>query len=82
MTTATIKPQFPELTRSNGRLYGERGAFENYKRALAGLPPLELDPNRKIELVPAKQIAKELGFGRRTLGRRIAITGEAVGGAK
>jgi hypothetical protein len=67
--TADVK--FPALIRQNGRLYGERGALENYKRLLAELPPLNLDPNRPVELIPAKQIAAEMGFGRRTLGRRI-----------
>ena len=76
--TKTVK--FPILTRQNGRLYGLRHEFEAYKRELAGLPPLQLDPNRPVELVPATQIAAELGFGRRPLGRRIAKRekGEAV----
>jgi hypothetical protein len=58
--TADVK--FPALIRQNGRLYGERGALENYKRLLAGLPPLNLDPNRPVELIPAKQIAAEDGL--------------------
>jgi hypothetical protein len=71
----TTDVKFPALIRQNGRLYGERGAFENYKRLLAGLPPLNLDANRPVELIPAKQIAAEMGFGRRTLGRRIKEQG-------
>jgi hypothetical protein len=78
----TSTAQFPALIRQNGRLYGERGALENYKRVLAGMPPLNLDPNRPVELVPAKQIAAELGFGRRTLGRRIAVNVKADASAQ
>ena len=64
--------QFPEPVRLNGRLYFHRAALENHKRALLGLDPLPADANAKIELVPAPDAAAEFGFGRRTLGRRIA----------
>jgi hypothetical protein len=49
----------------------ERFAIENYKRALIGLPPLKRDSEEPIKLVTAKQLADELPFGRRTLGRRV-----------
>jgi hypothetical protein len=64
------KPNFPSPRRINGRLYWERGEIEDYKRALLGLPPAERGPT--LELVPASVLGRELGVGRRTLGRRIA----------
>jgi hypothetical protein len=75
--------KFPEPVRQNGRLYFVDCAMENYKRSLAGLPPLPADPHAKIRLLPASEVAADLGVGRRTLGRRIAkqdnvATGEAV----
>ena len=60
----------PDYIRQEGRIYFTRTDIENYKRALAGLPPQESDG--PIILVPAPQFAAELGFHRRTLGRRIA----------
>ena len=68
MTTLT---DFPAPIRHAGRLVWERHGIENYKRALIGLPPLERDPEEPIKLVTAKQLAEELPFGRRTLGRRV-----------
>ncbi len=79
------KPQMPAPTKINGRIFYERHGTENYKRALLGLPPLERDPRAPIELVPANIFAAELGFHRRTLGRRIleaqraAASDEAAG---
>jgi hypothetical protein len=64
-------PDFPTPTRIRGRLFFDRHAFENFKRKLLGLEPLERDPKAVIELVPAGQAATELGRHRRTLGRRI-----------
>ncbi len=67
------KPEanFPTPTRIRGRLFFERVAIENYKRALLGLPLLERDPREPIELVSAIQVAEEFGRHRRTIGRRI-----------
>ena len=64
--------EFPAPRKLNGRLYWDRFEIENYKRALLGLPPLERSTSTPIELITAAQITKEVGFGRRTLGRRIA----------
>ena len=63
---------FPDPVRLNGRLYWHREAIENHKRSLLGLPPLPADSGAKIELVSASDVAAEFGFGRRTLGRRLA----------
>jgi hypothetical protein len=60
---------FPPAIRQNGRLYFIRDQIENHKLALAGLPPKP--PSGVIELVPAGQVAREFGFHRRTLGRRV-----------
>lgn len=65
-------PEFPTPTRIRGRLFFDRHSFENYKRRLLGLPPLERDPKAPIELVPANRVSEELGRNRRTIGRRIA----------
>ena len=64
-------PKMPAPTQINGRLYFERHAWENHKRLILGLPPLDRDPKAPIVLVPAGQAAKELGRSRRTLDRRI-----------
>jgi len=68
-TLSTRNARFPSPIKQNGRLYFFRRQLEEYKRALAGLPP---EPWNGIdELVPATLAAREFGFGRRTLGRRI-----------
>ena len=67
----SIPIDFPAPFRLNGRLMWDRHEAENYKRALIGLAPLERDPNAPIKLITAKQLAEELPFGRRTLGRRV-----------
>jgi hypothetical protein len=64
-------PEFPAPYRLNGRLVWDRFQVENHKRELIGLAPLERDPNTPIIFVNAKQIAAELPYGRRTLGRRV-----------
>jgi hypothetical protein len=69
----------PAHIRQAGRLYFTRTDIENYKRALAGLPPQEADG--PVILVPAPQFAAELGFHRRTLGRRIAESQQASAAA-
>ncbi len=68
--SATV--EFPEPIRRNGRLYFVDRAIENYKRALAGLPLLPEDPTAPIKFRTAADVAADFGFGRRTLGRRIA----------
>ena len=66
------KVEFPAPFRHGGRLVWDRLAIENHKRALMGLPLIERDPQAPIVLVTAKQLATELPYGRRTLGRRVA----------
>ncbi|MDE3176807.1 MAG: hypothetical protein KGM15_11955 [Pseudomonadota bacterium] len=65
-----IKQEFPAPVIINGRLFFEWLAVENHKRALLGLLELPRDPNAPVRLIPAKVVASEFGFGRRTLGRR------------
>lgn len=61
---------FPRPVRQNGgRMFFIRGELENYKLALAGLPPRS--PSEIIEFVPATKVAAEFGFNRRTLGRLV-----------
>jgi hypothetical protein len=64
----------PKPVSQNGRLYFWRSQLEAYKRELAGLPPLDNPSTTIDELVPAAQAAREFGFGRRTLGRRLQAT--------
>jgi len=68
---------FPQPFRSNGRLYWRRSELEAYKQALirqatgaTGDP--EPVRNDVESFVSAETVTKEFGFGRRTLGRRIA----------
>ena len=68
---------FPQPFRSNGRLYWRRSELKAYKQALirqatgaTGDP--EPVRNDVETFVTAEQVTKEFGFGRRTLGRRIA----------
>jgi hypothetical protein len=77
MSTA---PEVPAPYRHFGRLMWDRREIENYKRALMGLAPLERDPNAPIVFVTAKQLAEELPYGRRTIGRRVKgrVQGEAA----
>jgi hypothetical protein len=62
---------FPAPFRHGGRLVWDRHDIENYKRSLMGLAPVERDPQAPIVFVTAKQLADELPYGRRTLGRRV-----------
>jgi hypothetical protein len=72
--------EFPEPIRQNGRLYFVDRVIENYKRKLAGMPALPDDPTAPIKLRPASEVAADFGFGRRTLGRRIAKRSDEANG--
>ena len=61
--------QFCKPVDQNGRLYFFRSDVERYKRELANLPVMAFEG--VDTLVPAAQLALELGVGRRTIGRRI-----------
>ena len=65
------QPCIPRPRRNNGRLFFVRHELENYKRQLLGLEPISELP-AVIELVSANEVSRELGYTRRTLGRRIA----------
>ncbi len=70
--------KFPTPLRLHGgRLYWRRSALEAYKRALiraagGNVAEPETNPAEPEIFVHADQVAKEFGFGRRTLGRRVA----------
>jgi hypothetical protein len=72
------EPEFPQPFRQNGRLFWLRSKLEAYKAELvAWALGIEVAPRDNVnpvieEFVPAEKVAKELGFTRRTLGRRIA----------
>jgi hypothetical protein len=67
----SILPTFPAPYRHAGRLMWDRHEVEQYKRSLMGLQPVERSPDVPITFVTAKQLAAELPYGRRTLGRRV-----------
>jgi hypothetical protein len=61
----------PEPVRLNNRLFFERHKIEAYKRKLIGVEEKEFADPPIIELIPAAEVARELGHTRRTLGRRL-----------
>lgn len=71
MSAENVKAELPAPYRRGGRLYFDRHEFENFKRQMIGLAPLERDPSKPIEFIPAPQAATELPYGRRTLGRLV-----------
>ena len=72
-----MSQKFPIPVKQNGRLYFWRSQLETHKRQLAGLPPLDSLGMVDV-LVLAAQVASEFGFGRRTLGRRVAESEQAA----
>jgi|SRR5271166_283014 len=69
-------PRFPNVVSVNGRGYMLRSQLNDYKSALQaaslGLPAPPATPAPQPDpFVPLKQVALELGVGRRTIGRRI-----------
>ena len=73
----TNEPDFPLPIRMRGRLFWRRSELEHYKHklmaaAVGGAPEHRTDHDQIEIFVPAEQVAREFGFGRRTLGRRIA----------
>jgi hypothetical protein len=69
------QPRLPDIIWQRHRGYMLRSGLNRYeaelKAASLGVPPVLPPPIEPDPLVPLKQVAAELGFGRRTLGRRI-----------
>ena len=63
--------QFPAPFRHNGRLVWDKFEWENYKRGVLGLAPLERDPAATIIFISAKQLEADLPVGRRQIGRYV-----------
>jgi hypothetical protein len=67
--------KFPQALRLNNRIFFLRSELEKYKRALVaaatGDEPEPVASSGAEVFVPAEQAAREFGFSRRTLGRRI-----------
>ncbi len=67
------KLRFPDVLFLNGRGYAYRSAIDRYRADLMaealGVPPVYPPPPDPDELVPLKQLAKEFGVCRRTVGR-------------
>jgi hypothetical protein len=77
------KPIFGPIIDVNGRKYIQRGDLEGYKAALIQMAlgaskAVEMTQAEYATLVPLKTAAAELGVGRRTIGRRIVETRNAV----
>jgi len=72
---ATEPPRFPPVTKVKGRGYVLRSKVNRYKAELQayalGIQPLEVPLPDPDCFVPLKDVAAELGVGRRTIGRRI-----------
>jgi hypothetical protein len=76
----SLQPEFPTPIRFGGRLRFDHHEHENYKRALAGLPPVERREAEPIRFADASAVCADLAIDRQTLGRRVKgrIRGEAV----
>jgi hypothetical protein len=78
--TRRPEPKLPPVTFFKGRGYMLRSALNQYKAelqafALGVAPVYSPDPDPDPDpFVPLKQVAAELGVGRRTIGRRIVET--------
>ena len=77
--------RFPNVIWQKNRGYVLRSELDKYKSELAALalgvpPPPAPPPPMPDPFVPLKQVAAELGVGRRTIGRRIveSRSGEAA----
>ena len=69
-------PCFPLPIRFKNRVYLRRSQLDRYKAELQafalGIAPVDPPPVEPDPFVPIKAAEKELGIGRRTIGRRIA----------
>jgi hypothetical protein len=70
------------MVRINGRWYIPRNDLNAYKaRLLAaalGVEPVAPAPDDRNPLIPLRQVATELGVGRRTVGTRMAAVARAA----
>ena len=76
-----LNPEFPRPVSIRGRLFFARSEIERHK---AGLLGRVWEPGASFidTFVPAAEVARELGFGRRTLGRRISAARETTSDEK
>jgi len=78
-----VQPRFPVVIWYNHRGYVQRGGLNRHKDELIafaqGVAFKEIEgAYTDTSLVPLKQVAIELGVGRRTIGRRIEAAQEAA----
>jgi hypothetical protein len=75
-------PSWPPMANINGRWYVTRNDFNRYKAELLasalGAEPAYPPADDHNPLIPLKQVAAELGVGRRTIGTRMAEAAKAV----
>jgi hypothetical protein len=80
--TSNAKPAFPPLVMISGRWYILRNELNMYKAKLVasalGAEPVYPPADNHNPLVPLKQVAAELGVGRRTIGTRMAEAAKAA----
>ena len=70
----TNEARFPAPVMVNNCYFFTRASIENYKRQLAGFPPLAADPSAPVELVKLATVARELGRHPLTVKRAIAAS--------
>ena len=79
--TSPTKPSWPPMANINGRWYVTRNDFNRYKAELLasalGAEPAYPPADDHNPLIPLKQVAAELGVGRRTIGTRMAEAAKA-----
>jgi hypothetical protein len=80
--TSPSKPSWPPMANINGRWYVTRNDFNRYKADLLasalGVVPTYPPTDDHNPLIPLKQVAAELGVGRRTIGTRMAEAARAA----
>jgi hypothetical protein len=76
------QPPFPDVTWQKNRGYIRQSALDIYRAELVaaslGVEPVMPPTPNPDPLIPLKQVAANLGYGRRTLGRRIVESRRAA----
>ena len=80
--TSSAKHTWPPMAQINGRWYVTRNDLNRYKAELMasalGAEPAYPAADDHNPLIPLKQVAMELGVGRRTVGTRMAEAAKAA----
>jgi hypothetical protein len=80
--TSPTQPKWPAMANINGRWYMSRDNLNRYKAELMasalGAEPAYPPADERNPLIPLKEVAAELGVGRRTIGTRMAEAAKAA----